>query len=209
MKKYFILIFLLIGIFIFSNNAFEKYIASLIVKDNLKLQLKVIMEITKPTVIESDVYFLKNRYLIIKINKPELFSGIDYVYDIFENIFYTSSQNHTDSYEEVNVLTASIPQLFQGILISFKPEKLNHKSFIEDEMIIDYYEPKTKNFLKLLNVDFVKFKVFFKQPKEEILMFEKFQILNSQENKKIDFYITEIDNLKEEELDDLINNIIK
>ncbi|MDN5342108.1 MAG: hypothetical protein PWP28_983 [Oceanotoga sp.] len=209
MKKYFILIFLLIGIFIFSNNAFEKYIASLIVKDNLKLQLKVIMEITKPTVIESDVYFLKNRYLIIKINKPELFSGIDYVYDIFENIFYTSSQNHTDSYEEVNVLTASIPQLFQGILISFKPEKLNHKSFIEDEMIIDYYEPKTKNFLKLLNVDFVKFKVFFKQPKEEILMFEKFQILNSQENKKIDFYITEINNLKEEELDDLINNIIK
>ncbi|PWJ96290.1 hypothetical protein C7380_102208 [Oceanotoga teriensis] len=209
MKKYFILIFLLIGIFIFSNNAFEKYIASLIVKDNLKLQLKVIMEITKPTVIESDVYFLKNRYLIIKINKPELFSGIDYVYDIFENIFYTSSQNHTDSYEEVNVLTASIPQLFQGILISFKPEKLNHKSFIEDEMIIDYYEPKTKNFLKLLNVDFVKFKVFFKQPKEEILMFEKFQILNSQENKKIDFYITEIDNLKEEELDNLINNIIK
>ncbi|UYP00074.1 hypothetical protein OF820_13640 [Oceanotoga sp. DSM 15011] len=209
MKKYFILIFLLIGIIIFSNNAFEKYIASLIVKDNLKLQLKVIMEITKPTVIESDVYFLKNRYLIIKINKPELFSGIDYVYDIFENIFYTSSQNHTDSYEEVNVLTASIPQLFQGILISFKPEKLNHKSFIEDEMIIDYYEPKTKNFLKLLNVDFVKFKVFFKQPKEEILMFEKFQILNSQENKKIDFYITEIDNLKEEELDDLINNIIK
>jgi len=66
---------------------------------------------------------------------------------------------------------------------------------------IQQYLPKTRNFLRLLNIDFTKFNIYYFKPYENIKVLEKLEILNSQENKKVIIEIKEIAPLPDEEAD--------
>jgi hypothetical protein len=94
------------------------------------------------------------------------------------------------------------------LFISFQPNKLNKVTKEEENFLIETYMPKSMNMLRLLGVDFIKFKVHFSKPVKGIYTFSKFEILNSDETKKIIMKIDNIKFLNEEDSYKIINEFL-
>jgi hypothetical protein len=197
-----------ISLNIFSQNHFEEYISIYSGKGNLGIRASLNFEIDEPMSFEVDVKFINNRYFIVEILKPEIFIGINYTYDINKGLFYTKQNQEVDAYSEVSVITASIPSIFNTLFISFQPNKLNKVTKEEENFLIETYMPKSMNMLRLLGVDFIKFKVHFSKPVKGIYTFSKFEILNSDETKKIIMKIDNIKFLNEEDSYKIINEFL-
>lgn len=208
-KKFFIIIVIFfIQISLFSQDYLEEYLNTYSGKGNFGINASLDFKIDEPMNLETTIKFLNNRYFIVEIMKPEIFTGITYIYDIYKSLFYTKQNGEIDSYSEVSVITASIPSIFNTLFISFQPDKLI-KSVEEDEnFIIETYIPKSVNMLRLLGVDFIKFRVYFSKPVKGIYAFSKFEILNSNDSKKITMRINNIRFINEEESYELIKNYL-
>lgn len=207
-KLYFISFIILISIVTIAQNHFEDYISTYSGKGNLGISASLTFEIDEKMNFETDIKYINNRYLIVEILKPQIFYGIDYIYDMYKGIFFTKQNKNLDKYTEVSVITASIPSIFNTLFISFQPNKLNKEENENDERLIETYTPKSKNMLRLLGIDFIKFKVFFIKPVKGIYTFSSFEILNSRENKKIILEIDNISFLNEQESLEIIKNIL-
>ncbi|MDK2945314.1 MAG: hypothetical protein PWQ85_58 [Geotoga sp.] len=193
---------------LFSQNYLEEYLSTYSGKGNLGISASLNFEIDEPMNFEANVKFINNRYFIIEILKPEIFIGINYTYDIYKGIFYTKQNNELDVYSEVSVITASIPSIFNTLFISFQPNKLNKLVEENDSFLIETYMPKSMNMLRLLGVDFIKFRVYFSKPVKGISTFSKFEILNSNETKKIVMKINNIRFIDEEESYEIIKSFL-
>ena len=207
-KKAIFFLMIFIALSLFSQNYFEEYISTYSGKGNLGISASLDFEIDEPMSFEVDVKFINNRFFIVEILKPEIFIGINYTYDIYKGLFYTKQNQEVDAYSEVSVITASIPSIFNTLFISFQPDKLNKTVEETEEFLIETYMPKSMNMLRLLGVDFIKFKVHFSKPVKGIYTFSKFEILNSNETKKITMKIDNISFLSEEASFKIINKFL-
>lgn len=203
-----ILILTTINILI-GQNYFEEYISTYSGKGNLGISATLAFDIDEKMDIETNIKYINNRYIIVEISKPSIFSGIDYIYDMNKSVFFTKQNKELDSYTEVSVITASIPSIFNTLFISFQPNKLNKEVKENENTIVETYTPKSKNMLRLLGIDFIKFKVFFLKPVKGVYTFSKFEILNSNEDKKITLMIDNISFLTEEESLKIIKDTLK
>lgn len=203
-----LILFILFSILIIAQNHFEDYISTYSGKGNLGISASLTFEIDEEMNFETTVKYINNRYLIVEIIKPEIFYGIDYIYDMYKGVFFTKQNENLDKYSEVSVITASIPSIFNTLFISFQPNKLNKEYDENDERLIETYTPKSKNMLRLLGIDFIKFKVYFSKPVKGIYTFSKFEILNSNEDKKIILEIENISFLNEQQSLEMIKNIL-
>ncbi len=207
-RKLLVIIFILISIFVATQNYFEDYISTYSGKGNLGISASLTFKIDEEMNFETNIKYINNRFLIVEIIKPQIFFGIDYIYDVYNGVFLTKQNNNLDKYSEVSVITASIPSIFNTIFISFQPNKLNKEDFEDEEELIETYSPKSKNMLRLLGVDFIKFKVYFTKPVKGIYTFSKFEILNANEDKKIILKLDNISFLNEQESLEMIKNIL-
>lgn len=209
-RKLIILIFTLIILhnIIFTQSLFEKHMANFSGQENIYLEIEIEFEIDEHQNILSDFYFLKNRFFIIKVKKPELFSDIYYIYDYYNNYLYTKVGNSLDKYEDANSLIMGLPNFFQSIFAAFEPEKFISTNIEKDDYLINLLEPKSKSFLNLLRVDYVKFKVYFFNPMNNIYIFEKIEIVNFLETKKIILKAEKIKNLDKKESETIINQLL-
>jgi hypothetical protein len=208
-KKYLLIIFTIFTtITLFSQNYLEEYLSTYSGKGNLGISASLDFEIDEPMNFEANVKFINNRYFIVEVLKPEIFIGINYTYDIYKGAFYTKQNNELDVYSEVSIITASIPSIFNTLFISFQPNKLN--KFVEENngFVIETYMPKSTNMLRLLGVDFIKFRVYFSKPVKGIHTFSKFEILNSNDTKRIVMKINNIRFIDEEESYTIIKNFL-
>ncbi|MBL5982302.1 hypothetical protein X925_05300 [Petrotoga sp. 9T1HF07.CasAA.8.2] len=200
-KKYFLLSFLAFSTFIFAQPSLESLLESYLGYKKLRFDINIQFQITENKEISAEVSYIDNRYLIFTFKKPSLFEDIYYCYDFFESVFYTNVHEEVDEYGQISILTATIPDLLSSFLPFFDPENFDVVATEVGEYEIQQYIPKTRNFLRLLNIDFTKFNIYYFKPYENIKVLEKLEILNSQENKKVIIEIKEIAPLPNEEAD--------
>ena len=177
------------------QNVFIEYLSNYSGKSCIHADISVMFNIKQvPRSITADLYMINSKYIVYELKEPEIFSGIFYVYDIYNGTFYTKNNEEVDAYEEISIITASIPNILNSILIAFQPDKFNFYEKIEDNFLNFYFEPKSKNFLQLFaRVDYVKFKAKFFSPYKGVYVFDSFYVLNSDDTKNIKISINKID----------------
>jgi len=208
-KKYLLFSLLVFSSFIFAQPNLEGILESYLGYKKLKFDIDIQFQITDIKEISAQLSYIDNRYIIFTFEKPSLFKNIYYCYDLFDTVFYTNVRDEVDKYNQISVRTATIPELLSSFLPFFKPENFDVVVTEEGVYEIQQYIPKTRNFLKLLNIDFTKFNIYYFKPYENIKILEKLEILNSEENKKIIIDIKEITPLSDEEGDATLNKILK
>jgi len=210
MKKLLLLLFLIIILIQgFSVNYFEDYISSFTSLKNFSVQINVDFEITTKKNILTTISIINNRFYIFNIKKPELFSGIVYVYDIYTDNLYTKIKNNYDFSSDLNLFTSEIPNIMNILTSIFEPTKFKKTTIRTKDSLISIYEPKDKIALKLfLGIDYAKFKVYLKNPTGNIYFFDKFEILNSTEKQKVVITITKITQLNDNESNILLNTYL-
>ncbi|PNR95150.1 hypothetical protein [Petrotoga olearia] len=208
-KKYLLFYLLAFSTLIFAKPSVEGLLESYLGYKKLKFDINIQFQITESKEISTKLSYIDNRYIIFTFEKPSLFKDIYYCYDLFEAVFYTNVREEIDEYDQITIRTATIPDLLLSFLPFFNPENFDVMVIEEGIYEIQKYLPKTRNFLKLLNIDFTKFNIYYFKPFENIKILEKLEILNSQENKKIIIDIKEIRPLSDEEADDELNKMLK
>lgn len=209
MKKYFLIFSLLVFSYIsFSQSYVEKFICSYSGNENLEMEIMINFNVENQREILTRVYFIKNRYFLIKIEKPELFSGILYLYDLHEKDFLTKYDNEIDKYSEISLLTASIPSFINRVLLGFSPDKFIMTSETIGSYFTEKYVPKTKNAMKLFNIDYTIYNFYFLK-NDDYFYLKNIKILNSTEKKEIDLSINYIGRLDSEDAYKLINDFFE
>ncbi|KUK83538.1 MULTISPECIES: hypothetical protein [Petrotoga] len=207
-KKYLLFSFLAFSTFIYAQPNLESLLESYLGYKKLKFEVDIQFQITESKEISAELRYIDNRYLIFSFEKPSLFKDIYYCYDFFESVFYTNIREEVDEYDQISIRTATIPDLISSFLPFFNPENFDVIVIEEGVYEIQEYLPKTRNFLKLVNIDFTKFNIYYFKPFENIKILEKLEILNSQENKKIIINIKEIRPLSDEEADAELKKVL-
>lgn len=192
----------------FSQKLFETYIGKYAGFENLSIHYEIEFDINYINTIEGKLFYIKNRFIVIKIETPDLFSGITYVYDMFNKSFYTRYDSNLDYYDEISILVQSVPMIFENIMIAFDPSKFDSIYKKDGEFYVNYLEPKSKAFLRIINVDFVKFQVFFRNPYEEVYIFDRMKITNSNESKNIIIKMHEISLIPNNEVMNLLDQFL-
>ncbi|BBE32154.1 hypothetical protein OSSY52_22950 [Tepiditoga spiralis] len=210
MKKLLLLLFLIIILIHgFSINYFEKYISSFTSLKNFSIKIKIDFEITDKKNILTTMSVINNRFYIFNVKKPELFSGIVYVYDLYTNNLYTKVKNSYDFSSDLNLFTSEIPNIMNILTSIFEPTKFKESTIKIRNSLISIYEPKDKIALKLfLGIDYAKFKVYLKNPMNDIYFFDRFEILNSTEKQKAIITISQITQLNDKEASNILNNYL-
>lgn len=191
-RRKILIIFLAISTLFFSQETIDGLLKTYLGNKNLEFEVEVLFEITEAKKVSAEIDYLGNRYLIITFESPSLLKSIHYCYDLFENTLYTNVKQEVAQYDLISVYTANIPTLLESFLIFLDPSNFDIEILEEENYEVHKYLPKTRNFLKLINVDFTKFNVYYFHPWEEIRLLEMIQIMNSTENKKVSLKIKKI-----------------
>jgi len=200
-KKYLLFSLLVFSTYIFAQPSVQGLLESYSGYKKLKFVIDIQFQITNSKEIAGRLSYIDNRYIIFTFEKPSLFKDIYYCYDLFDTVFYTNVRDEVDEYDQISIRTASIPDLLSSFLPFFNMENFDVVVTEDGVYEIQQYLPKTRNFLRLLNIDFTKFNIYYFKPYENIKVLEKLEILNSQENKKVIIEIKEIAPLPDEEAD--------
>jgi len=208
-KKYLLFSLLVFSTFMFAQPSLEGLLESYLGYKKLKFDIDIQFQITDSKEISGKLSYIDNRYIIFTFEKPSLFKDIYYCYDFFESVFFTNVRDEVDEYDQISILTASIPDLLSSFLPFFNPKNFDVVVTEDGAYEIQQYIPKTRNFLKLLNIDFTKFNIYYFKPFENIKILKKLEILNSEENKRIIIEIKEIKPLPDEEAEAELNKILK
>ncbi|MDN5346198.1 hypothetical protein [Petrotoga sp. DB-2] len=208
-KKYLLFSLLVFSTYIFAQPSVQGLLESYSGYKKLKFVIDIQFQITNSKEIAGRLSYIDNRYIIFTFEKPSLFKDIYYCYDLFDTVFYTNVRDEVDEYHQISIRTASIPDLLSSFLPFFNMENFDVVVTEDGVYEIQQYLPKTRNFLRLLNIDFTKFNIYYFKPYENIKILEKLEILNSEENKRIIIEIKEIKSLPDEEADAELNKILK
>jgi len=184
-KKYLLFSLLVFSTYIFAQPSVQGLLESYSGYKKLKFVIDIQFQITNSKEIAGRLSYIDNRYIIFTFEKPSLFKDIYYCYDLFDTVFYTNVRDEVDEYDQISIRTASIPDLLSSFLPFFNMENFDVVVTEDGVYEIQQYLPKTRNFLRLLNIDFTKFNIYYFKPYENIKILEKLEILNSEENKRI------------------------
>ncbi|MDY6895326.1 MAG: hypothetical protein SVO01_07935 [Thermotogota bacterium] len=207
-KKYLLFSLLVFSTFTFAQPSLRGLLESYLGYKKLKIDIDIQFQITNSKEIAGRLSYIDNRYIIFTFEQPSLFKDIYYCYDFFDTVFYTNVRDEVDEYDQISIRTASIPDLLSSFLPFFNMENFDVVVTEDGVYEIEQYLPKTRNFLRLLNIDFTKFNIYYFKPYENIKILEKLEILNSQENKRIIIEIKEIKPLPDEEAEEELNKIL-
>jgi len=208
-KKYLLFSLLAFSTIIFAQPRIEGILESYLGYKKLKFDIDIQFQITSNKEISTELSYIDNRYIIFTFEKPSLLKDIYYCYDLFESVFYTNVRNDVEKYDQISILTASIPDMLSSFIPFFNVENFDVTLTEEGIYEIQKYIPKSRNFLKLLNIDFTKFNIYYFKPFEDIKFLQRLEILNSQEDKKIIIDIKEIVPLSDEEAEAELNKVLE
>ncbi|SHE92008.1 hypothetical protein SAMN02745164_01410 [Marinitoga hydrogenitolerans DSM 16785] len=181
--------FLIILIFlvniIYSNDligVFSKYSKL----GEFKIELNIKFEVdASPTSILMDIYVDNFKYFYFKINEPKILSGIDYYYNLHEDIFLTDLNKDVDSYNGIKDNLEIFRNFIRILSVTYSQDKFFIKEIKDKNYKIFYFYPKSKNALKFLGVDYTQMKIYLKE-QMSVYFLEKIEFFNSNNKKRVD-----------------------
>ncbi|KAF2955881.1 hypothetical protein [Marinitoga sp. 38H-ov] len=183
--KIFTILFLLLFIVSYPNenivNLFSNYskLPQILIKSEMLFEVD-----STPTSISFDLYIDNMKYFYFKIHKPSILSEIDYYYDLHNNKFYTDLKEDIDAYDNINNNLKIFKDFISILSITYSQDKFFIKTFEENNNIIYYFYPKSKNALRFLGIDYTQMYIYFKKF-EDIYYLEKIKFVNSNNKKRV------------------------